>query len=127
MNTMIPTDVDDTVLHEQESIMGDLREKYTKKGSPIDFKKVWKYDSLYNWANKFIEVIKANKAVQAIKAQIETFNKDLFEIEDEQAHVNQCLKDLQVFGFEQLKAEQEKIQAFIWRIEEDNRQKVLNR
>ena len=127
MNTMIPTEVRDNVLHEQETIIGDLREKYTKKGSPVFFKKVWKYDSLFNWACKFIEVIKANKAVQAIKAEIESYNKDLFDLEDEQTHVSYCMQDLHVFGYEKLKAEQEKMQNFIWRIEEDGANKVISR
>jgi hypothetical protein len=91
MNTMIPTEVRDTVLSDQEQMIGDLREKYTKKGSPVDFKKVWKYDSLFNWASKFIEVIKANKAVQAVKTEIEAHHKDLFDVEDEQAHITHCL------------------------------------
>jgi hypothetical protein len=105
--------------------LNDLREKYTKKGSPKEFKKVWKYDSLYNWASKFLEVVKAAKESDQTQAEVDSLTKELFDVQDEITHVNQCLEDLNVFGYDQLKEEQEKIQAFIWRIEEDNKIKVI--
>jgi hypothetical protein len=55
------------VLKAQDIILNDLREKYTKKGSPKEFKKVFKYDSLYNWASKFVEVVNASKESDAAK------------------------------------------------------------
>jgi hypothetical protein len=61
MNIQIPNQVTDEVLSAQETILNDLREKYTKKGSPKEFKKIWKYESMFNWAAKFLEVIKAAK------------------------------------------------------------------
>jgi len=107
--------------------LNDLREKYTKKGSPAVFKKVWKYDSLYNWATKFLEVVKAAKESDSSQQEVDSYLKEIYEVEDEISHVNQCLDDLSVFGYDQLKDEQVKIQAFIWRIEQDNKVKMIAR
>ena len=64
----------------QEAIINDLRDKYTKKGSPKEFKKVFKYDSLYNWAAQFIEVIKASKQAAEAQNEIDSLNRDLFDV-----------------------------------------------
>lgn len=65
--------------------MGSL---YTKQGSPKDFKKVWKYDSLLNWTKKFIEVAKAAKEAENAKAEIDGYVQELWLIDAEIAHVN---------------------------------------
>lgn len=83
MNTQHAGNVSDEVLAAQEVVINDLREKYTKKGSPKEFKKVFKYDTLYNWASQFIEVVKAAKEAEQAQTQIDNFNKEMFDVQDE--------------------------------------------
>jgi len=71
MNSCEAGHVSDEVLSAQTTILKDLEEKYTKKGSPKEFKKVWKYDSLYIWANKFLEVVQAFKQCESIQAEVD--------------------------------------------------------
>lgn len=104
-----------------------MRDKYTKKGAPKEFKKLWKYDSLLNWALKYVEVVKAAKDARKEEEKVDQIQKELFDIQDEITHLNQCQDDLNVFGYESLKEQQEKIQGFIWRIEQNTQEKLIAR
>lgn len=125
MNIQIPSEITDETIAANDTILNDLSEKYTKKGSPKEFKKVFKYSSIFNWASKFMEVVKAAKEVDSAQVAVDAHLKDLFEIEDQESHIKMCQEDLEVFNYDKLKEEQEKIQAFIWRIEKDNKIKMI--
>jgi hypothetical protein len=66
MSARQPSEVNDELISKQEQLVNDLTALYTKQGSPKDFKKVWKYESLLNWTKKFIEVVKAAKDAENV-------------------------------------------------------------
>ncbi len=95
--------------------------------STKEFKKVWKYDSMLHWAQKFLEVVQTIKESVSAQSEVDLLLRELMDTEDEMAHVVKCLDDLEVFGYDKLKEQQEQISAVVARIEGDNKIKVIER
>lgn len=117
MNCKDPLSVTEEIAKTQGDILNNVKDKYTKKGSPKEFKKVHKYDSLHNWASKFVEVIIA--AYVQDKTRI---GLDLLKVKKQETAIKidnykLCLEDLKVFDYENLKTEKDKLQNLIWKLE----------
>ena len=97
MNTRDPMAVSSETATQVEQVLNDLKDKYTKKGSPKEFKKVYKYDSLHNWASKFVEVVHAAHAAQESSNAADELKIKEMESKIRIDNLQVCLNDLQIF------------------------------
>lgn len=105
LNTRDPLQVSSELATAVEKTLNDLKDKYTKKGSPKEFKKVFKYDSLHNWASKFVEVVHAAHAAHNTSNSADALKIKEMEAKIRIDNLKVCLKDLEIFDVDNLKAE----------------------
>lgn len=120
LNTRDPLAVSKEDAESSQTQLNDHKDKYTKKGAPAQFKKTFKYDSVHNWAAKFVEVVIAAHEVEESRKGVEACEIQKLETNVKIENYQQCLQDLDIFDFENLQQEQSQLQNLVFKLKDDN-------
>ena len=91
LNTRDPLTVTNEEAKTLEQTLNDSKDKFTNKGSPKEFKKVFKYDSLHNWASKFVEVVLAAHNVEKGRVELNDLKVTHAETQIKIENFQECL------------------------------------
>ena len=128
MNTKEADSITKKEIEAQQVVISGLQDFFASKaGGPKEFKKVFKYVSLWEWANSFCTVLSFWHEMEESRLRLLDLQWKLKEVEEEVEYVSLCLSDLDSYDVTDMKEQQEMIYQFILRLENDNKFKQIAR